>query len=184
MSRLLALLVCTLIPFVAQAADEENPFKKAKVGDYAKYNTFMKASAGETKTIRTQTVTAANEKEVSLKTTIEYNGKELPNRPEQKINLTKPFDPTAIEGGLGATLKWEKQKDGKEKVKVGDKEYECTWIAYKPVFPPNAPVTLEGELKVWLSKDVPFVVKRTLAARDKNLVLVYSTELFEFGNKK
>ena len=86
----------------------------------------------------------------------------MPGKGEQKIDLTKPFDAvTGCDGSVGANFKWEKQKDGKEKLKIGGKEYDCTWTTYK-VVNPNPAVMLEGEVKVWLSKDVPFVVKRTL----------------------
>ena len=188
--RPLVIAALVLAPVAARAADDDNPFKGAKVGDYAKYDTVLKTGkAAEVKTVRTQTVTAASEKEVSLKTVTELNGKEVPTKKgEQKIDLTKPFDP-AVSGettsiGAGLNLKWEKQKTGKEKVKVGDKEYECTWTTYKAVVPPNLPAAIEGEVKVWLSKDVPFVVKRALNMKVGNNEITYSTELTEFGNKK
>ena len=45
---------------------------------------------------------------------------------EQKIDLTKPFDPTKG-GGVcrpGTDVKVEKGKEGKEKIKVNGKEYD------------------------------------------------------------
>ena len=35
--RLLAVVALVLAPLAVRAADEENPYKRAKVGDYAKY---------------------------------------------------------------------------------------------------------------------------------------------------
>lgn len=168
-----------------RAADDDNPFKRAKVGDYAKYDTVVKTGNNEVKLLRTQSVTATGEKEVTLKTITELNGKEVPTKKgEQKIDLTKPFDPgtTGESGAPTSAFKWEKVKDGKEKLKIGGKEYECTWTSYKPVA--QAGLAAEGELKVWLSKDVPFVVKRALNLKIGNSELVYLTELTEFGNKK
>src|SRR5262245_57824374 len=38
-----AVLAIAVAPFVARAADEENPYKKAKVGDFATYKMTTKA---------------------------------------------------------------------------------------------------------------------------------------------
>jgi hypothetical protein len=179
--RSLSVLLLALAPVAAHAADEVNPFKNAKVGDFAKYNTVLLTGGAEIKGTRVQTVTAASDKEISLKTVTETLGKEVPNkRPDQKIDLTKPFDATA-DDFTGGT-KWEKLKDGKEKVKVNGKEYECIWTTYKPVVPGK--VDLTGEMKVWQCKEVPFVVKRTLTMKFNGNELSYTTELTEIGSKK
>jgi hypothetical protein len=182
--RPLAVLVLALAPVAAHAADEENPFKNAKVGDFAKYDTLLKTGGAEVKGTRVQTVTAVGDKELSLKTVTEALGKEVPNkRPDQKIDLTKPFDTTA-DDFTGGSIKWEKLKDGQEKVKVNGKEYECTWTTYKPVVPGKADLAVTGEMKVWKCKEVPFVVKRTLTLKFNENELSYTTELTEFGSKK
>ena len=78
----------------------------------------------------------------SIRTVTEINGKEVPNkRPDQKIDLTRPFDP-AGEAAPNANYKWERQKDGTEKLKIGGKEYDCTWTTYKPV--PAKPADLDS----------------------------------------
>lgn len=138
--RAVAVVALVLAPVAARAADDDNPFKRAKVGDYAKYSVVVKNPRGEQKSARTQTVTATGDKELALKSVDFIDGKEVPNRkPDQKIDLTKPFDPvSAGEGSAGANLKWEKHKDGTEKLKVDGKEYECTWTTYKAAAPPTA----------------------------------------------
>src|SRR4051812_29517515 len=89
----LAALVVCLAP-VSRGADEENPFKKAKVGDWASYT--MKTTAmgvnidAEMKTI----VTAKDDKEVTIKTSLILNKMDIPGQ-ESKIDLTKPYDPTS-----------------------------------------------------------------------------------------
>lgn len=179
--RLPAVALLALIASEFSAADEENPFRKAKVGDYAKYSTVLLTGGAEVKGARVQTVTAASEKEVTLKTVTEIGGKEVPNkRPDQKIDLSKPFDPAADDFTAGT--KWEKLKQGKEKVKVNGKEYECDWATYKPVAPGKADPT--GELKVWTCPDVPFVVRRSLTMKFNGNELHYTVELTEFGGKK
>src|SRR4051794_27319969 len=95
LSAALALLTSFFAHHTVRAADEENPFKKAKVGDYAKYTASVKLLGSEEKVLRTQTVTAVNDKELFLKTVVELNGKVVPSkRPERKIDLTQPLDPT------------------------------------------------------------------------------------------
>jgi hypothetical protein len=173
------------LPFArvgGRAADDENPFKRAKVGDYAKYNAVVKTDSTERKSVRTQTVTAADAKELTLKTVTEADGKELPSkRPEMTIDLTKPYEPVGVSDGpaSAASLKWARQTSGTEKLKVGGKEYACTWTAYKP-----ADAKVHGDLKVWTSKEIPFVVKRTLTLSLGAIEVKYATELFEFGGKK
>lgn len=184
---LLRLFAVALLAYAAAgttlAADKEHPFKNAKVGDFAKYNTTLQSGGVEVKGTRVQTVTAASDKELTLRTVTEVSGKEVPNkRPDQTIDLTKPFDATA-DDFTGGT-KWEKLKDGQEKLKVNGKEYECHWTTYKPVVPGKANLMLTGEMKVWQCKEVPFVMKRTLTLKFNGNQLGYTTELVEFGKKK
>lgn len=181
--RALAVLVIALAPIAAHAADEENPFKNAKVGDYARYDTRVKIGGLDVKMVRVQTVTAVDDKQLSLRTVTEVNGKDIPNkRADQKIDLTRPFDPAGADAPAGPGTKWEKAKTGTEKLKIGGKEYDCTWTTYKPIAP-NLNVAVEGELKVWLSKDVPFVVRRALALKSGADEIIYTTDLIEFGRK-
>jgi hypothetical protein len=186
MSRLLTLIVFALTPLAIRAADEENPFKTARVGAYARYDHTLTTNSLNKKITQIQTVTAVDEKEVTLRTTSVVDGKELPiDKPDQKIDLTKPFTGvTAKDAPPNSSFKWEKAKDGKEKVKVGGKEYDCTWTTYKPVVTrPGSQVA--GELKVWMSKDVPFVVRRTLKLQlNASVELAYETQLTELGSKK
>jgi hypothetical protein len=85
-------LVLAAAPFVA-AAVEENPYKKVKVGDYATYKLTTKMGGMTVEGTLTQTVSAKSDKEATLKVTGNVNGVEIPAQ-EQKIDLTKPWDPT------------------------------------------------------------------------------------------
>jgi hypothetical protein len=184
MYRSLAALALALAPVVARAADEENPYKNAKVGDYAVYT--VKSKFGDA--TMTQTVAAKTDKEATVKVSVaaNFNGKEikLPDQ-ELKIDLTKPYDPTQGSGGLpGAEIKAEKDKDGKEKVKVGGKEYDATWTSYKTKIKAQN-MEFTGTTKVWLSKDVPLGVVKLESVMEVAGQKVESTmELKETGNKK
>jgi hypothetical protein len=50
---------------------------------------------------------------------------------------------------------WKRTGGGKEKVKVGDKTYDCTWFSGKGVVEVLGD-KIESEIKVWVDKSVPF----------------------------
>ena len=178
-----ALLTVTALALTARAADDDNPYKTAKVGDYAKYT--IKAKVGFLPLDGTvmQTVTEKSDKEATLKVVLSAGGTDTPF--DQKIDLTKPLDPTkgiALPGFGDAKL--EKLKDGKEKIKVGTKEYDAEWTTYKLKVVSKGTET-EGDLKMWVVQDVPVKMVKmnvsiTLGRNDVQVAM----ELLEFGNKK
>ena len=164
----------------AYAADEENPFKKAKEGDWAKFKMTTGVMGmnidGELK----MTVTAKTDKEATVKSTVTINGMELPGG-EQKIDLTKPYDPTNASGlPKGTDVKVEKLGEGKEKIKIGTKEYDCTWLKIKSSAK-IGDMNFDSEMKVWMSKDVPLggMVKMEM----KSKIADATMELKETGSK-
>lgn len=181
---LAALLAVAIAPIAARAADDENPYKNVKAGDFATYK--MKVNVGPIAIdgTTTQSITAKNDKEATVKVTATVNGMEAPAQ-EQKVDLTKPYDPTKVGGGLpgGAEAKVEKGKEGKEKIKAGGKEFECTWTEYKVKAKANG-MEIDADIKVWMSKDVPMgMVKMTMKAAVAKMDMEMSMELSEFGNK-
>jgi hypothetical protein len=188
---IIALLAFMSAPAAAYSADTDNPFKNAKVGDYANYKMSVKFAGMTLGGISTQSVTAKSDKEATVRTTGEFefmgNKQEIPPQ-EQKIDLTKPFDPTQVGGGgglpPGADVKVEKGKDGKEKVKVAGKEYDCTWTTYKINGMANGQA-ITADVKAWMSKDVPLtLVKLEMTADVAKMKMEMTMELTETGNKK
>ena len=186
--RSIAVLALVAAPFAARAADDENPYKNAKVGDYATYKMTTKIANFNVDGTITQSVTAVTKEEVTVKATgkvkLGDNEMEIPAQ-EQKIDLTKPFDPTKV-GSLpgGADAKVEKGKEGKEKVKVGDKSYETTWTTYK-VKAKAMGQEIDADVKAWMAKDVPGgMVKMTMTAEVAGQKMEMVMELTETGNKK
>jgi uncharacterized protein DUF3108 len=190
--RLIAAVLAIGCAPLAARAQEENPYKNTKVGDYATYKMTMKVAGQTLSGTTTQTVTAKSDKEATLKTTASFefmgNKMEIPAQ-EQKIDLTKPFDPTKVGAGggfpPGVDVKVEKKgKEMKEKVKVAGKEYDCTMTAY----------TLSGkamgneisaDIKTWMSKDLPLgLVKMEMAADAAAMKIEMSMELEKFGSDK
>lgn len=186
-SRLLAAaLTVGILSSVTYAADDENPYKNAKVGDYATYKLTMKVAGKDVTGTVTQTVTARSDKEVTVKVTGKIADTDIPTQ-EQKIDLTKPFNPgQAGPGGLppGVDLKVEKLKEGKEKIKVGGKEYESNWTTYK-VKGKAMGIDIDMDSKVWVAKDVPMgVAKMDMTTSVAGMTIEMSMELTETGKKK
>jgi hypothetical protein len=179
-----ALLVLTAAVLPAGAADDENPYKNTKVGDYAKYAIKGKLGFLPLDGVVTQTVIEKTDKELTLKIVLTAGGTDTAF-PDRKIDLTKPLDPTkgfAIRDFGDAKL--EKLKDGKEKVKVGKQEYDAEWTTFK-VKVMNKGVESEGDVKVWMAKDVPMgLVKMNLAVTVERNAVQIAAELIEFGGKK
>src|SRR5262245_29427777 len=180
--RTFAMALTLAVAPVAVAADEENPYKKVKVGEYATYKLTGKSGGQALEGTLTQSVSAKSDKEATLKVTSKLNGMDLPSQ-EQKIDLTKPYDPTKAVLPEGTEAKIEKVKDGKEKIKAAGKEYDCIWETYK-VKAKTMGMEIEADLKVWQSKDLPLlVVKLEMTAEIAGMKLDTTLELTESGTK-
>lgn len=187
-TRLLALLVVAAAPLSARAQDD-NPYKDAKVGDFATFKMTMKVGGGEVTGTVTSKVTAKTEKEATVEASGKMAGTDIPPT-TQKIDLTKPFDPTKVGNQIpgGGEAKVEKLKDGKEKLKVGDKTVETTWTTYK-VSAKAMGADIDAETKVWMSKDIPLgMAKMEMNAKvnigGMSMDMVMTMELEKSGNEK
>jgi hypothetical protein len=183
-ARVLAVFAVCLAPVALSAADDDNPYKNVKVGDFATYK--MKVAVGPLSLdgTTTQTITAKTDKEAKVKVTASVNGMEAPAQ-EQTVDLTKPYDPTKVgqlPAGTEATV--EKGKSGTEKIKAAGKEYDCTWTSYKVKAKANG-MDIDADVKVWTAKDVPMgMVKMEMTASIAKMEMKMTMELSESGNKK
>jgi hypothetical protein len=182
-------LTLLVVPVVARTAenDDFNPYKNAKVGDFATYKVNTKVGPLTLPGMMTQSVTAKSEKEATLKVLSSINGMDLPS-PPQTVDLTKPYDPTkGFTSGFEGTIK--KTKDGKEKVKVIGKEYEANWTSYD-LEGKMSGMDIKANIKIWLSKEVTLgVAKLEMTAEMKTqnaetMKYEVSIEPTEIGNKK
>jgi hypothetical protein len=190
--RIAAVLAICCAPLAARAQEEDNPYKNTKVGDYATYKMTMKVAGQTISGTTTQTVTAKSEKEATLKTTgaFEFMGNkmEIPAQ-EQKIDLTKPFDPSKVGAGggfpPGVDVKVEKKgKEMKEKVKAAGKEYDCTMTTYK-LSGKAGGQEISADIKTWMSKDMPLgLVKMDMAADFGAMKMEIVMELEKSGTEK
>lgn len=177
-------------PVAVRAADDDNPYKAAKIGDYVTYKMSMKIAGGNIPGTITRTVAEKSEKEATIKTAMSFNfnGKMMAvDVPDEKIDLTKPYDPTKanlnLPGG-GGDIKAEKLKDGKEKIKVNGKDYDTTWTSYK-LKGKILEQAFEGEAKAWVTKDISTgLVKMEMTADIGAAGKIEMTmEMTENGNK-
>jgi hypothetical protein len=136
------------------AADEEDPYKKAKVSDWIEYKmTGTNNIEGKTK----MTVVAKDDKELTFEITgtFSFMGKEtaIPVQ-KQKIDLTKSYDPIVAANLKGSGVKIDKVGEGKEKLKVGDKEFDTKWTKLKATTTVNN-VTVVNDYQMWFAANVP-----------------------------
>jgi hypothetical protein len=178
----LAAVALVLLPLATRAADEDNPYRNTKVGDYFLYKLVAKLGNQTLDGSLTEVVTARTDKEVLIKVTGKMGGADLPVV-QLKIDLNKPFDPSKV-GPSGADVKVEKGRSGKEKIKVLGKEYEATWTNYK-LKGKAGQLDLESDLKVWTAEGGPApILRMEQAILDSGIKSGMTMELSETGNKK
>jgi len=178
-----------VIPLAVHA--DEHPYARVLVGDYATYTIKTKVAGIVVEGIVTQTVTAKTDKEVTVKITGKItfmeNQQIIPPR-EQKIDLSKPFNPTKFYIPLpqGAELQVQKAREGWEKISIGDRSYYCTWTEYN-IQAKALGTDLSSVVKVWICQDIPMgVVKMVMNAAPPNTNQKIETilELKAMGNAR
>lgn len=185
MRLLAAVLAVAAVPFAAVAADTvENPYKSVKVGDTASYKMAMKFGPLAFDGTTTQTVTAKTDKEATVKTATKISGVESKDT-EEKIDLTKPWDPTKsanLPAGAKATSK--KLEDGEETVKAAGKEYKCKWETHQVTVEVMGQ-KMDMKMKVWQSKDfVLNMVKMEMTGDLSGQKMEMKLDLEDSGTKK
>ncbi|HEX4611102.1 MAG TPA: hypothetical protein VH092_23125 [Urbifossiella sp.] len=183
----LVALVAAAVPVAARGQDApDNPYRNAKVGDYATYLMTMKVGESERKVTVTNTVKALTDKEATIEVTGKMNGTAIPPQ-TQKIDLTRPFDPTTAglsKSGGKADTKVEKVADGKESISAGGKSYDTTWTTYK-VFTKSPAGDVTADVKAWLGKDIPLGLgKMEMTSMIAGMAMKMQLELIETGGAK
>jgi hypothetical protein len=145
------LLIC-LIPN-ALLADDDNPFKKAKIGDWVEYKMTGPNVEGKTK----MTIVAKDDDEVTyeVEATFSSLGKEMVAPTQKlKVDLTKSYDAISAANLSRTGTKIEKDGEGAEKIKIGDKEFDAKWTKLKCTTTVND-VTVVSDYKMWFCSEAP-----------------------------
>jgi len=151
--KFLALAIVAVVPAVLVAEEVDNPYKRAEKGQWVTYKLAVKAAGQNIDGSIKQTVTAKDDKNVTIEVVSNIGGQE--QKQTQMIDLTKPFNPL-----LNANLpmvgntKIEKKESGKEAVEVNGKKVDCEWTNYKTEADAGG-LKIEGDIKVWLAKELP-----------------------------
>jgi hypothetical protein len=128
--------------------DQENPFKKAKVGDWVRYaKTVTYKGKVDYESVVKLTVTAVADQEVTVEFAETVNGDKKVKTVQ--IDFTDRYHPTRLL--FDYDLKGKVEGTGKEKIKVGDKTYECASVTLAFERVKGYP----GTIKLWTAADVP-----------------------------
>ncbi len=176
--KLRLLLVAVAVCFSAQVGrvqeKGENPFRNAKVGEYVTYKLITKIMDNAVEGTMKQTLSAKSATEATLKTTASVLGMDVPAQ-EEKIDLTKPYDPAKAAMSGNDKGKFEKTGEGKEKIKLGDKTYDCTFLKGK-VVAEAAGLKIESDVQMWFSPAVPLggLVKMEMKSNLANVTMEFT----------
>ena len=167
-----------LMVSVVYGADEENPFRKAKVGDWAEYKMTGPNISGSTK----MTIVGKDEKEVAYEITSKFSafGQETVGPVQKiKVDLTKSYDPVVAANLQQNNTKIEKVGEGNEKLKVAGKEIETKWTKTKATTTVND-MQIISEYTMWFYKDIP--ISGMVKMETSTMGTITKVELVASGN--
>lgn len=150
-ARNLLLSVAGLFLVAGVWAAEDNPYKKAKVGDWVKHKTATQTMGTNMSVLMTQKVTAKDDKGITIETVMEANGKKM--APQSATFTWDQLEKKKGNAWQAPGAKIEKIKEGDETITVGGKSYKCHWVESKVTV--EKPVQSSGMVKVWTCPDVP-----------------------------
>ena len=185
MKSVFAMLAMVMFVAGGVCSAAENPYKKAKVGDWVSYvqtTTAMNMSAPG-HSYGKQTVKAKDDKVVTILIEVESDGQKS-NR-EIKIPLDQPYDPQTAGMPKDMNAKVEKLADGSETITVSGRTFACQWTQVR--------IFVEGEQigmtvsKMWVCPNVPLggMVKMesdmSLKTGGNTMKVHLQTEITDFG---
>jgi hypothetical protein len=150
-SILVGTLLLLLVP-ISRGAEEENPLRKAKVGDWVEYRMTGKDTEGTTK----MTIVTKTDKEVTyeIESTFSFMGNKQSAVQRQTVDLTKPWDMISARNIKENNVQLEKISEGRESLEAGGKKYETKWKKLKSTTTTSG-FTVVVEHKMWFSPEVP-----------------------------
>jgi hypothetical protein len=155
--RLIVAAIALLVMCGAVRAADENPLKKANVGDWVAYKIAGKMGGTSTESEMKQTVIKKSDVDVTLEMAMKAAGMEMPKQ-TVTIKFDQKYEPW--KQNPNATVK--ELGSGTEKLTIGDKTYDTEWKEFESTS--NAMGReIKSKSKIWTSKDVPLggMVKMT-----------------------
>ncbi len=140
-----------LVASVSFAAEGDNPFKAAKVGDWVSYSTTSKMAGMEMQMEMKQTVTKKTEEEATIEVNTKVHGQDIKNSFTVKLN--EKYDPRKMQVS-GAEVEVKELGSGEEEIDVNGKKLKTKWSQYETTGKANGqPFNSKG--KSWTSTEVP-----------------------------
>jgi hypothetical protein len=136
------LVVLLMLATTSFAADADNPYKTAKVGDWAKYKQTMKGEGVEMEMEMKQTVTAKTDKEVTIEKEMSVAGQTT--KETETIKLDEAYNPIK-EMADGA----KEVGKGDEKLTIAGKTYDTKWVEYETTIQGEGDATVKMKIKIW-----------------------------------
>ena len=179
MRSLIATVLLVCLASAIRGADNENPYRNAKLGDWVEYKMTSQNMEGSTK----MTVLSKDEKELTYEVAATFSfmgNKAVAPVQTMKIDLTKDYDAISAANLKANNVKIEKLDEGTEKLKAAGKEYDTKWTKLRATTTVNE-MMIVTEYKMWFSKDVPLsgLVRMDTTASD----MTTKVELMGFGSK-
>lgn len=174
LSSAAAMLFIASIGGMAYSIETDNPYRKARVGDWATYKVTNHFGNSLYASEERRTITANNGRFVTIKVE-NIRDKEEPIVLELKIDITKPL--TAVENldfsPPGPGIK--EIASGKESLQIAGRKMDVRWTTFQ------IGQTDDVERKMWFSEEVPLngCVKDLRAHR--SLRSLRTRELIDFG---
>jgi len=151
MRSLLSLAVTLLAFSSALHAQEDNPYKKAKIGDWIEWTSSMKAGGFAIDGGMKQTLIAKSDTEVTLEVINKLPGGGE-QKQEMKIKLDEKYDAVKVGAPPGTEVK--EIDKGSETITVNGKQIKAQWRTYEMTTTSGGQkISMKG--KSWVSADVP-----------------------------
>jgi hypothetical protein len=161
MAKINLLAVLAAICAFALQADEDNPYVKAKVGDWIEYTASLQMPHRNLATSIHKEVVKKTATEVTLEisTLITMAGTDesaakmtSPRKQTLVIRLNKKFTP-GMPQGLDPDVTAKESGSGTETLAVGGKNVETNWVAFE--WGSAKDQMASGKAKAWLGKNIP-----------------------------
>ena len=137
--------LAVLVLGLSAHAEEENPFKKVKVGDWAEYTISTKIAGFSTDSTQKRTVVKKTDSEVTLE--IEANG----GKASAVIKLNEKYEPEKL---MDAEATVKVIAEGNENLSVAGKSMDTKWRTADVISKAQGH-EVKTKSKVWVSPDAP-----------------------------